>query len=87
MFDFWSDAHGDPGFFVRFIGHKKALIKYLFYIGGPMVYFKESYNFPRGGPTVFRGGSNLFRGAEGGGSNCLSPIETHITCDFPGEGF
>ena len=29
-----------------------------------------------GGPTISRGG--------GGGSNCLFPIETHITCDFPG---
>ena len=28
------------------------------------------------------GGSNFFQG--GGGSNCLFPIETHITCDFPG---
>ena len=27
-----------------------------------------------GGPTFSRGG----------GSNCLYPIETHITCDFPG---
>ena len=32
-------------------------------------------HFP-GGPTFSRGG--------GGGSNCLFPIETHITCDFPG---
>ena len=31
-----------------------------------------------GGPTFSRGG--------GGGSNCLFPIETHITCDFPGGG-
>ena len=28
-----------------------------------------------GGPTISRGGSN-----------CLSPIETNITCDFPGGG-
>ena len=34
-------------------------------------------HFP-GGPTFSRGG--------GGGSNCLFPIETHITCDFPGGG-
>ena len=27
-----------------------------------------------------RGGVQLFPG----GSNCLFPIETHITCDFPG---
>ena len=33
-------------------------------------------HFP-GGPT-FSGG--------GGGSNCLFPIETHITCDFPCRG-
>ena len=25
-------------------------------------------------------------GGKGGGSNCLFPIETHITCDFPGGG-
>ena len=55
-----------------------------------MVNFKEIYNFfkvsegvqhfPGGGwgPTFSRGG--------GGGSNCLFPIETHITCDFPGGG-
>ena len=30
-----------------------------------------------GGPTFSRGG---------GGSNCLFPIETHITFDFPGGG-
>ena len=28
--------------------------------------------------------SNFSQG--GGGSNCLFPIETHITCDFPGGG-
>ena len=57
-----------------------------------MVNFKEIYHFPRfqresnifqggggkGGPTFSRGG--------GGVSNCLFPIETHITCDFPGGG-
>ena len=36
------------------------------------------------GVQHFRGGSNFFQG--GGGSNCLFPIETHITCDFPGGG-
>ena len=34
-------------------------------------------HFPVGGG----GGGNFYRG---GGSNCLFPIETHITCDFPG---
>ena len=49
----------------------------------PMVYFKENYNFPR-----FQRGSNIFS-REGvqlflGGSNFLFPIESHITCVFPG---
>ena len=33
------------------------------------------------------GGSNFFQGGGGGGgggSNCLFPIDTNITCDFPG---
>ena len=34
-------------------------------------------HFPGGG------GSNFILGG-GGGGNCLFPIETHITCDFPG---
>ena len=34
-----------------------------------MVNFKEKYPFSGGG---------------GGGVHCLLPIETHITCDFPG---
>ena len=34
-------------------------------------------HFPGGGPTFSRGG---------GRSNCLFPIETHITYDFPGGG-
>ena len=42
-----------------------------------MVYFEENYHFSR-----FQRGSNIFQG--GGGSNCFFPIETHITCDFPG---
>ena len=61
------------------------LVFSLFY-RSQMVNFKEIYHFqgsrgvqhfPGGG-----GGSNFFQG--GGGSNCLFPIETHITCDFPG---
>ena len=42
-------------------------------------FFKVSegvQHFPGGGGG---GGSN-------GGSNCLFPIETHVTCDFPGGG-
>ena len=46
------------------------------------VYFKENYHFSRfqRGSKIFQGGSNIFQG----GSYCLFPIETHITCDFPG---
>ena len=40
---------------------------------------QENYQFPR-----FHSGSNIFQG--GGGSKCLFPIETHITCDFQGRG-
>ena len=50
-----------------------------------MINFKEIYHFSR-----FQRGSNIFQGGgggptfyRGGGSNCLLPIETHITCDFP----
>ena len=41
-------------------------------------------HFPGGGgPTFSRGGGvQLFPG----GSNCLFPIDTHITCDFSGGG-
>ena len=38
--------------------------------------------FQRGSNISQGGGSNFFQG--GWGSNCLFPIETHITCDFPG---
>ena len=40
---------------------------------------REVQHFPGGGPTFSGGG-----GGGGGGSKCLFPIETHITCDFPG---
>ena len=36
---------------------------------------EEVQHFPGGGVQLFLGG---------GGSNCLFPIETHITCDFAG---
>ena len=85
----------DPGFFVRGPGQsdKKSpdnvvffLVLSLFY-WSQMVNFEENYHFSR-----FQRGSNIFQGGGGGGgvqlfpggSNCLYPIETHITCDFPG---
>ena len=41
-----------------------------------------------GGPTLSRGGGGGGGGGEGGGGGfqVLISIETHITCDFPGEG-
>ena len=49
-----------------------------------MVNFKEINHFFKVSEGVkhFPGGSNFFQG----GSNCLFPVETHITCDFPGGG-
>ena len=53
-----------------------------------MVIFKEIYHFPRfqRGSNIFQGGGGPTFSRGGGGSNCLFPIETHITCDFPGGG-
>ena len=61
------------------------LVLSLFY-RSQMVNLKEIYHFTR-----FQRGSNIFQGGRDpifsrGGSNCLFPIETHITCDFPGGG-
>ena len=49
---------------------------------GPMVLFQRKLYVSKapGGPTPSRGWPNFFQG----GSNCLFPKETHITCDFPG---
>ena len=69
---------------------KKALATFFFLVlslfyRSQMVKFKENYHFSR-----FQRGSNIFQGGGGGvqlfpgGSNCLFPIETHITCAFPG---
>ena len=42
------------------------------------------FKVPEGGPTFSKGGGGLTFSR---GSNCLFPIETHITCaDFPGGG-
>ena len=51
-----------------------------------MVNFKEYHLFFKvpGGSNIYRGGgSNFF---QGGGPIAYFPIETHITCDFPGGG-
>ena len=56
------------------------LVLSLFY-WSQMVKFRRKLIFQgsRGGPTFSRGFQLFPRG-----SNCLYPIETHITCDFPG---
>ena len=68
---------------------KKALT-FFFFFGPQLILQKSNGQFQRNlsffkvpeGVQHFPGGSNFFQG--GGGSNCLFPIETHITCDFPG---
>ena len=55
------------------------LVLSLFY-RSQMVNVKEIYHFSR-----FQRGARYFPGG-GGVSNCLFPIETHVTCDFPGGG-
>ena len=77
---------------------KKKLLTFFFFFYSPQLIFtevkrsiaKKSIIFQgfRGGPTFSRG-VQLFPGGGGGGgggSNCLFPIETHISCDFPGRG-
>ena len=62
------------------------LVLSLFY-RSQMVNFKENYHFSRfwRGPNIFQGGLTYSRGGGGGGGFiCIFPIETHITCDFPG---
>ena len=86
----------DPGIFVRGgpdqSDQKKLWQRFFFvfflvlslFYSSQMVNFKEIYLFSR-----FQRGSNIFQGGGGRvqlfpvGSNCLFPIETHITCDFP----
>ena len=53
-----------------------------------MVNFKEKYHFQgSGGGPYFPRGTNFFQGGGGGGGvQLLIPIETQITCDFPGGG-
>ena len=63
------------------------LVLSLFY-RSQMVNFKENYHFSRfqRGPNIFQWGPTFSRGVQvfpGWGSDCLFPIETHITCDFP----
>ena len=91
----------DPGIFVRGVLvslTKKALTTFFFFFFFFFFFLRSSAYFTevkwsiskksvifqgsRRGPTLSRGGSNFFQG----GSNCLFPIETHITCVFTGGG-
>ena len=65
---------GDPG-----QSDKKALTTFFFTEVKWLISKKGSNIFQGGGGGGGGGGSNFFQG-----SNCLYPIETHITCDFPG---
>ena len=62
---------------------KSSDVFFCFFLSPQLINFKAIYHFSR-----FQRGSNIFQGgptfSRGGGSNCLFPIETHITCDFPG---
>ena len=70
---FWSGKFG----FVREKSDKCQGILLSIICGNPVSFFKVAV-----GSNIFQGGPTFSRGD--GGSNCLFPIETHITCDFPG---
>ena len=87
-------ACADPGIFVRGGGGvqvrltKKALTTFF---SPQLILQKSNGQFERNlSFSRFQRGSNNFQGVQllpgGGGSNCFYPIETHITCDFPGGG-
>ena len=89
---------GDAGIFVRGgpgqSDKKKSSDVFLFvyflvlslFYRSQMVNLKKSIIFQgsRGGPTFSRGGGGGGGPTFSKGSNCLFPIETNITCDFPG---
>ena len=89
-----TNAFADPWIFVRGVQvnqTKKALTPLFFLVHSlfyrsQLVNFKENYHFSRfqRGSNIFQGGGGLTFAGGGGGSNCLFPIETHITCDFSG---
>ena len=79
---------GGPGQF-----DKKALTTFFFFFFSPqLILQKPNGQFQRNlsffkvpeGVQYFPGGGGVLLFP--GGSNCLFPIETHITCDFPGGG-
>ena len=67
----------DKFFFVFFLSPQLILQMSNGQFQRNLSFFKVPERFSRGDPTISRGG---------GGSNCLFPIETQITSDFPGGG-
>ena len=83
-----TNAFADPGIFVRgstvqVNQTKKALTTFSLFYRSQLVNFKENYHFSRfqrGRVQHFPGGGGLtFARGGGAGSNCLFPIETHIS--------
>ena len=75
-----SDKKSSDNVFILFCFLLFFQVLSLFYC--QMVNFEENYHFSRfqRGSNIFQAGVQLFPG----GSNCLFPIGTHITRDFPG---
>ena len=73
----------DPGIFVRGGPGQSDKKSFDNVLGFFLV--KDIYHFSR-----FQRGSNIFQGGGGPtfsrGSNCLFPVETHISCDFSRRG-
>ena len=95
-----SVSCADPGIFVRGGGgpgqSAKNVLTTFFFFSPQLISQKSNGRFQRN-LSFFKvqegiqhfpggGGSNFNQGGGGFGSNCLFPIETHITCDFPGGG-
>ena len=88
-----NPACADPGIFVRAGVQvrltKKALTTFffLFFFSPQLISKKSNGQFQRN-PSFFKApeGVQLFPGVGVGGSYCLFPIETHISCDCPGGG-
>ena len=81
--EFSSGGWGVGGVHVS-LTKKSSDVFFCFFLSPQLINFKAIYHFSR-----FQRGSNIFQGGGGSnffhvGTNCLFPIETHITCDFPG---
>ena len=62
---------------------KKALTYFLFFFSPQLILQKSNGQFHRN-LSFFKVPEEVQHFPGGGGSNRLFPIETHITCDFPG---